>query len=1121
MAGYIVNEIIMTTEPTAATSTNITEQPAATVTPMPPAPETPSIAAPPDVTPPWVQNADYAILALVLVLTFFLASFTASNSDLWLNLAIGQRLSEGTLEFGVDPFSWATEAHDGKPAVDWVNQSWLFSWLLFQLYQLVGGEGLVFVKALLMVAAVGILSRIGWRESSRWFIVITLAMAALAMSARLALQPLVVSLLCLSLTLYVLHRAGVFALRKDDEHPTCPRWLMALPPLFALWANLDHWFILGPIIVGLCWLASGLARFFKARDLAYEHAGLVPGKMLGLVFAVSLAACLLNPFHVRAFQLPPELAYLVLSITDSIGLALPDALVAGGRTLKEIRRTDPELATWTISSLSSAYWQAPQRGLNVAGLALYPLLLLGLLAFTLVSLIRANTLAPTLHLSRFLIWLFFGVMGLALYRMIPFFVIVAAPLTAMTLAEFLRWQQVNAAVAVGQRDRGLNLARFVTIPFMLLLIYLAWPGWLHGTTEFNSARRVAWQIRPDPYQEQAALAIKALKDKGECGNVFNTGYEIGNYLAWFAPDVKYGMDTRFSLYANRAADIAKARQALSQLDKPESDWQPLFETHKIDQLVLSNYVQTGIYFNYWLQAEHWRQRYIDTRSLVLSWSGPKATWPAEQLLKDLNRLAFGEVPPDERPPQKGTPSPQIQSYWSLYADGIRPQPAAIGQYAMRERQFLFQDDIFNRPINKGGPIHTLSSLFIPLPLAMPGGTTVSPSVVFANQWTMYPPRDFGPPALPILMVRAARRAVAENSYDPQAHVALIEAIERTRRDQEDRWINYDPRRGGHPAKLRDRLRQLQLVAGLYNVVQLTPEQFAANDRLAQVYLQQNQNDLALEHMQIAEKALETHRAEGKEDPKQFEAFVKQYRDKVKTLDSAVKVRLSKWKENSGNLPPMKQAEYAYGGAFQDLVNDRPVQMPLGLGKKALEILLALNMEKLDPNEQIGNVMLRFEILLARGQADLVLDSLKDERLRKVLPPLMLAQYLLLAGGAAGDYEAMEQGAVDLEAMFAEAVRIRRALCVPSMLLTPSMQSPATVAFALTLTTSRTLDDFHLQNNELCNLMTLRGILALEAGNTKKARAIFQDALDHAGPEYGFTERPIALRYVELLKEQKR
>ena len=50
------------------------------------------------------------------------------------------------------------------------------------------------------------------------------------------------------LTLYLIEKGGAL------------RWLLV--PLFALWANLDAWFILGPGLVGLYALGEAFHRLF-------------------------------------------------------------------------------------------------------------------------------------------------------------------------------------------------------------------------------------------------------------------------------------------------------------------------------------------------------------------------------------------------------------------------------------------------------------------------------------------------------------------------------------------------------------------------------------------------------------------------------------------------------------------------------------------------------------------------------------------------------------------------------------------------------------------------------------------------------------------------------------------
>src|ERR1019366_7764397 len=142
--------------------------------------------------------------------------------------------------------------------VCWTHHSWLYSWLVYHLINLVGGSGLVIGKAVLFTATIAILACIGWNATNRWFVLICLVMAALAAAQRLLLQPIVVSYLFLAITRFILYRVGMFATQQADSLPPNPspperrggiadaRLLGALPPLFALWANLHYWFILGP-----------------------------------------------------------------------------------------------------------------------------------------------------------------------------------------------------------------------------------------------------------------------------------------------------------------------------------------------------------------------------------------------------------------------------------------------------------------------------------------------------------------------------------------------------------------------------------------------------------------------------------------------------------------------------------------------------------------------------------------------------------------------------------------------------------------------------------------------------------------------------------------------------------
>src|SRR5262249_8887787 len=94
------------------------------------------------------------------------------------------------------------------------------------------------------------------------------------------------------LTLYLLERPSLV-----DEARAAParaqRWLLV--PLFALWANLDAWFLLAPALLVLYTVGEALRRPW--------------GELRGLWLLVpaGLVACLLTPYHYHTFAWPTPL----------------------------------------------------------------------------------------------------------------------------------------------------------------------------------------------------------------------------------------------------------------------------------------------------------------------------------------------------------------------------------------------------------------------------------------------------------------------------------------------------------------------------------------------------------------------------------------------------------------------------------------------------------------------------------------------------------------------------------------------------------------------------------------------------------------------------------------------
>src|ERR1051326_8464610 len=266
---------------------------------------------------------EYTILAVALLFAFLTASSAVRNADFWLHLATASRQN---YEIGVDPFAYTTAGRS------WVNHAWLYERLVRTAYELLG-NGVVIAKAFLVLALAGIMMTIRRREYGLWLPAGVTALALLAASPRLPLPPMLVSLLFEAVTLWLL----VQGTRRRE-------WL--LPILFAAWVNLDAWFLLGPATL----------LVFTASDHADRHRMWTRS----LILALGLAACLLNPHHVHAFQLPMELSPAVL---------------------KSPLLNDPRFARLFESPWHWERYTRTSAGLNPAGLAYFVLLGLGLVSF--------------------------------------------------------------------------------------------------------------------------------------------------------------------------------------------------------------------------------------------------------------------------------------------------------------------------------------------------------------------------------------------------------------------------------------------------------------------------------------------------------------------------------------------------------------------------------------------------------------------------------------------------------------------------------------------------------------------------------------------------------------------
>jgi hypothetical protein len=213
---------------------------------------------------------------------------TSADPDLWGNVRFGlDILRDGAVPL-TDTYSFTTDRA-------WVNHEWLSEVLIGHAFRAGGDAGLILLK----LAAVGSIVLLLWLALRRERIYSTLVRdATVAVTLVLTFEqtryvrPQLFSLVAFAILLTCLTRA-----RRGGQH-----WLLLLPPLFAVWANLHGGWLVGGGIFAL-WTA--------VTTLAGHRRHAVWCTVIGVA---SLASTLLNPYGVELLTL----------LRDTVGIERAD-----------------------------------------------------------------------------------------------------------------------------------------------------------------------------------------------------------------------------------------------------------------------------------------------------------------------------------------------------------------------------------------------------------------------------------------------------------------------------------------------------------------------------------------------------------------------------------------------------------------------------------------------------------------------------------------------------------------------------------------------------------------------------------------------------------------------------
>lgn len=456
------------------------------------------------VTPEIIEDEamrnDFMLRLAVVLLAVLVACTEIGETATLVHVKTGQYLSShGFLPPRTDVFS-----HAGAER-PWINLSWLFDLFSAAGFGIGGAVALTVIKALVAGVTFYLLLKAARRDVPSWWASICLGLALIVCAGQFTVEPKVITLLGLALTLWLITRW---------QHTQGPAKLWGLIPVFLIWSNMDPRAYLGLVVLMLLTLGE-LIGVFVGRSLLSDDS---KRSHLWLIVPMCLVAFLINPFGWHSLISPANLYGSVYPAwRELLGSA------GGGSIQSYLPLTDP------------AFWK------NLT-----------------LPVIAALVLAATVPITFALNWrnitpahglLYLGMVGLGVANSfnLPAVSLVFAVLAAWNAQEWYA-ENFRQSYSVDLSERIFSVGgRAITAIAFFGLGFLAITGRLLD----NQGNRLGFGFQTD-----LANLIDGFRtdlEKTEVpGNALNFDLNQGNVLIWL--DHQPFIDTRLSLYAQGGAD---------------------------------------------------------------------------------------------------------------------------------------------------------------------------------------------------------------------------------------------------------------------------------------------------------------------------------------------------------------------------------------------------------------------------------------------------------------------------------------------------------------------------------------------------------------------------------------
>ena len=819
-----------------------------------------SQAGPPDelpeefeLTPEIIEDEairnDFMLRLAVVLMAVLLACTEIGETGTLVHIKTGQYLaSHSVLPPRTDVF---TETASQTP---WINLSWLFDLFAAATFAVGGAVGLTVVKTLLAGLTFFLLLRSVRRDGPTWWASICAGLALIVCAEQLTFEPQLITLLGLSLTLWILLRW-----QEGDR----PGLIWALVPAFLVWSNMDPRAHFGLIVLMLWTVGELIGMFIGRSSLADESLRL----KLWLIVPASILAFLIHPFGWQTLLSPGSLygteypafrQLLQNAVGGSLGSYLPLTDPVFWRNL-----TLPVITALVLAATVPVTFALNWRNVTPAHVLLY----LGMAG---IGLANSHDLAAVSIV----------------------FAVLAALNAQMWYAESFRQ---SYSIELSERVFSVG-GRAVTALAFFGLAFLAISGRLLG----SEANRLGFGFR-DSLASLIGELEKDLEKTQPPGQGLNFSIQQGDVLIWL--DRKPFIDSRIGLFAQGGEE-----SLLSEFRTIANTWSPLQPREDETQKELNQRV-----FDLLELRQNKLNEYKIGHAIIPL--GPRVAQygrlrsfyadPGEWRLVQLGSMAgwFYRLTPDAEQNQEYLVEHQVDFLKEAFqtpVDRVEFEPSLASAPAWTDKLFLLNAGQANSPEMQLALHHRflMHDRFNAVVEMQSRPNPASPPELF--------PEMFRSVGLAHLAIRHAQNALRAEPNAVMAYQALADSSVRLNALEE----HVSQLMGGSVQANQDR-RYFQSVVAYNQAILAAPEEAVLHQELGNLYNRNNRLDLALREFN---KFLEITGVPEDDDENAQAEYERRLRFK-KDLESRVEViqkEIDKHLENKVPGPQLAQLAHQNG-----------------------------------------------------------------------------------------------------------------------------------------------------------------------------------------------------------------